>query len=216
MPQAGAARPATRRGRHRTLDSVRLETDKKNARQLKATLVFLDETGLLLTPLVRRTWGLRGETTVLVHNARRDRRVSAIGVITISPTRRRLRSYVHLHPNISIKQPEIIKFLRQQLRHHRGQLIVIWDRLNVHRGAAVKAFIRKRARIRVEELPTYAPDLNPVEAMWGHGKGCKLANYCPDSVEELAETAHEKFTEYQHQQNLLKSFVRQTKLPIRL
>lgn len=195
---------------------MRLATDKKNARRLKATLVFLDETGLLLTPLVRRTWGLRGQTTVLVHNARRDRRVSAIGAITISPTRRRLRSYVHLHPNVSIKQPEIIQFLRQQLRHHHGHLIVIWDRLNVHRGAAVKAFIGKHARIRVEQLPTYAPDLNPVEGMWGHGKGHKLANYCPDSIEELAETAHKKFSEYQREQNLLKSFVRQTKLPIRL
>lgn len=195
---------------------MRLATGKKNARSLKATLVFLDETGLLLTPLVRRTWGLRGQTTVLVHNARRDRRVSAIGAITISPMRRRLRSYIQLHPNISIKQPQIIEFLRQQMRHHRGPLIVIWDRLNVHRGAAVKAFVRKHPRIRIEQLPTYAPHLNPVEGMWGHGKGHKLANHCPDSVEELAKTAHEKFSEYQHEQHLLKSFVRHTKLPIRL
>jgi transposase len=193
-----------------------LGTYKKNARRLKATLIFLDETGLLLTPLVRRTWGLRGKTPVLMHNARRNRRVSVIGAITISPARRRLQSYVALHPNVSIKQPEMIAFLRAQMRHRRGPLIVIWDRLNVHRGAAVKGLVAKHARLRLEELPTYAPDLNPVEAMWGHGKGHKLANYCPDSVDELAETARDTFSEYRQEQNLLKGFVRHTKLPIRL
>jgi transposase len=193
-----------------------LGTDKKNARRLKASLVFIDETGLLLTPLVRRTWGVRGQTPVLVHNARRDRRVSVIGAITISPARRRLQSYVAMHPNVSIKQPEIIAFLRAQMRHRRGPIIVIWDRLNVHRGVSVKAFVEKHPRLQLEELPAYAPDLNPVEGMWGHGKGHKLANYCPNSVDELSKTAHDKFSEYQQEQDLLKGFIRHTKLPIRL
>ena len=165
---------------------------------------------------MRRTWGLRGQTPLLVHNARRDRRVSAIGAITISPVRRHLRSYVGLHPNVSIKQPEIIAFLRDQLRHRRGDLIVVWDRLNVHRGKKVKAYVAKHARIHLEELPPYAPELNPVEAMWCHGKGHKLANYCPDSVDELAETAEEKFSDYQGEEDLLKSFIRKTELPLRL
>jgi putative transposase len=193
-----------------------LGAHQKNARRWQATLVFLDESGLLLTPLVRRTWGLRGQTPLLMTNARRDRRVSAIGAITISPARRRVRSYVRLHPNISIKQPEIISFLREQMRHHRGRIIVIRDRLNVHRGRAVKAFVAKHARLHLEELPSYAPELNPVEGMWGHGKGHKLANDCPDSVDDLVGTAHDKFHEYQTEQDLLKGFIRQTKLPLRL
>ena len=197
---------------------MRLGAHKKTARRLNATLIFLDETGLFLTPLVRRTWGLRGHTPVLMHNARRGRKVSAIGAITISPARRRLYSYVHLHPNVSIKQPEIMAFLRQQLRHHRGELIVIWDRLNVHRGAAVKEFVAKRPRIHLEELPSYAPELNPVEGMWGNGKGHKMANYCPDSVEELVATADENFSQYQHDQDrkstrLNSSHIQKSRMP---
>lgn len=36
--------------------------DKKNASRLGAALVFLDESGLLMAPLVRRTWAPCGQT----------------------------------------------------------------------------------------------------------------------------------------------------------
>src|SRR5262245_2128509 len=48
LSEAAASRQAAGRGGHRRLDRARLGADKKNARRLKATLVFLDETGLLL------------------------------------------------------------------------------------------------------------------------------------------------------------------------
>lgn len=102
------------------------------------------------------------------------------------------------------------------MRHSRGAFIVIWDRLNVHRGADVKSFIAKHVRLHSEELPPYAPDLNPVEGMWGHSKRCKLGNYCPDSVEELTMTAHEKLSQYQDDQSILRSFIRHTGLPLRI
>jgi putative transposase len=37
----------------------------------------------------------------------------------------------------------------------------------------------------MERLPAYAPELNPVEAVWGWLKYGKLANFVPRSVQEL-------------------------------
>jgi hypothetical protein len=59
------------------------------ARQRGAHLVFLDESGLMLNPCVRRTWAPRGQTPVLDAWDRRDR-ISAISSITVSPKARRL------------------------------------------------------------------------------------------------------------------------------
>jgi transposase len=37
----------------------------------------------------------------------------------------------------------------------------------------------------VEQLPRYAPDLNPVETLWGNIKGQGLANRCADKLADL-------------------------------
>ncbi len=41
---------------------------------------------------------------------------------------------------------------------------------------------RHRAWLHVEGLPGYAPDLNPVEQIWGNVKGRELANVCPTEI----------------------------------
>jgi transposase len=41
----------------------------------------------------------------------------------------------------------------------------------------------------VERLPGYAPDLNPVELVWGNVKTTELANLCPDTIDEAEEAA---------------------------
>jgi putative transposase len=38
----------------------------------------------------------------------------------------------------------------------------------------------------VERLPGYAPDLNPVETLWGNIKGQELANRCAEDLTEVA------------------------------
>jgi hypothetical protein len=50
--------------------------------------VFLNESGFMLAPLVRRTYAPRGRTPILDCWDRRDR-VSAISAVTVSPMRRR-------------------------------------------------------------------------------------------------------------------------------
>ncbi len=70
----------------------------------------------------------------------------------------------------------------------RGPLIVVQDRLNVHK-AAVKRWLagrpRSAPRVMVEWLSPYAPDLNPAEQLWNHGKRVDLANLAPIGRDDL-------------------------------
>lgn len=170
----------------------------------------------MLQPLVRRTWAPVGQTPILRPNARRNRRVSAIGAFTISPIARRLNEYIALHPDETIRSPQVVKFLRQLLRHVRGSVIVVWDRSNTHRSQETQQYLHRQSRLHVELLPAYAPDLNPQEQIWGHTKTNGLANYCPDNTTELANTAAKTFAETASNQKLLRGLFKHTKLPLRL
>jgi transposase len=63
---------------------------------------------------------------------------------------------------------------------------VIGDGRPAHKSREMSAYLaRQRHRLTVERLPGYAPDLNPVEVLWGNIKGQELANRCPDDLGEV-------------------------------
>src|SRR5690606_22655986 len=106
-------------------------------------IAFLNESGFMLQPLVRRSWAPRGQTPVIRGWDRRDR-LRVIGAITVPPgrARHRLRAVFRIHAR-NVKTPEATEFLRVLDRHVRGPLIVVLDRLNVHQ-AAVKRWLAPR------------------------------------------------------------------------
>jgi DDE superfamily endonuclease len=69
---------------------------KKNATRLGAHIVFVDESGFMMIPAVRRTWAPIGQTPIHRHYYRRDR-ISVIGGLSVSPNRRRLGLYFRMH-----------------------------------------------------------------------------------------------------------------------
>jgi len=181
----------------------------------QAHLVFIDETGFLLAPLVRRTWALRGQTPVMRQRTCHRRRVSAIGGLSISPRRRRLGWYLHFHLDRSIRQGQVVDFLRDLLHHLAGSIIIVWDRLASHRSRMLRQWLRRCRRLRLEYLPGYAPELNPNEYGWAYLKSNSLANYCPHDAEQLYAHVLLASREVAGQQSLLRSFVHATDLPIR-
>lgn len=180
-----------------------------------AHIVFIDETGFLLHPLVRRTWGLRGQTPILRTRLRHRQRVSTIGGLSISPGRRHLGWYLQFHLDVGICQEQVIPFLGNLLRHLSGFLVVVWDRLSAHRGKALRQWLRRCRRLHLEYLPPYAPELNPNEYGWAYLKTGALANFCPDDAEELHRQVLVAARSVTTQQNLLRAFVRGTRLPFR-
>ncbi len=155
---------------------------------------------------MRRTWSAAGFTPLLHRRLRAYKHLSAIGALSISPGRRRLRFVWQLHRE-SIKQPQAIDFLRQLLRHFRGPIVLVWDRLSVHRGARIREFVARHPRLHLEYLPPYAPELNPLEYGWGWLKTNPLANRCAGDLDELTSMAEDAKHHIAHNQRLLAGFM---------
>jgi transposase len=183
------------------------------AAERDAHVVFLDESGFMLTPTVRRTWAPRGETPLLSCWDRRDR-LSAISCITVSPRRARLNFYFTLLPdNTNVTAEHIIAFLRQLKEHLGGPFTVIWDGSKIHSPSGlVKAYLAKHPEIVAETLPSYAPEANPDEGVWGWTKYGHLANLAASNTLELRRQIEEEFAVLRDDRQLLNSFIQEADL----
>ena len=160
-----------------------------------------------MAPLVRRTWAPRGHTPILLQRARAHQKVSAIAALVVSPRRHRVRLFFRLHPHVAIKAPLIRDFLCQLSRHLPGRAIIIWDRLNTHRARVVTRYLASKPRLALEYLPPYAPELNPVEYVWGYLKGNPLANRPELDIDALIASTRHHTRCLQHKPRLLRSFL---------
>lgn len=168
-----------------------------------------------MAPLVRRTWAPVGQTPVLYQRTRSRERVSMIAALTVSPQRRKVGLYFCLLPNENVVTHTVLRFLRQLRRQLGCPIVVVWDRLKVHKSAWAKLRRRNRS-IHSAFLPPYAPELNPVEPFWSYLKMNPLANYAAIDVHELHCRAERHARDISGDQLLLRSFIRSTPLSLRL
>ena len=68
--------------------------------------------------------------------------------------------------------------------------------------------------MRVERLPAYAPDLNPVEALWQHLKHVELRNVVCLDLEELHLQLHSAIARLRQKPHLIWSFFQEAGLPL--
>ena len=150
------------------------------AQQEARTILFVDEAGFYLLPFVARTYAPVGQTPVLRTPLTYDH-LSVISAVTPDG-----RLFTHIQDQ-AFRGPAIVAFLRQLLRQVPGKLLVIWDGASIHHAQPVKDFLAAgaAARLHLEWLPGYAPDLNPDEGVWNLLKRGELKNRCCQDMPEL-------------------------------
>jgi hypothetical protein len=188
--------------------------DRKKVRADHAHLVLIDESGLRLNPLVRRTWATRGRTPVIGGDGGHRKKVSVVGAVSVSPAAKRLGLYFSTLPDGSFDAPAVVAVLRDVLRHPRGNVVVVWDGGPNHKGPAVREFLRRSKRPTPERLPAYAPDLNPVEAVWSRLQCGRLADDVPVGVPELDDEVGERLVELKMDPGLLRASWERSDLPL--
>ena len=163
---------------------------KKNARRQKAWIFFQDESGVSERPSIRRTWAPKGETPILIHSFN-WKKLSICAAIGYRWDGQRSRVFFQTRPG-SYNSDSLIGFLTDLRRELRGQkAILIWDGLPAHKSRVMTEYLQsQRHWLSVERLPGYAPDLNPVELLWGNVKGQELANRCAQDLTELDTALH--------------------------
>jgi transposase len=175
--------------------------------------VLIDESGLLMAPLLRRTWAPRGKTPILYQCTRSYKKVSAIAALCLTPDQKKIHLYFRLHVNASIKAMVVKAFLKllfRQIHHH--PLIIVWDRLKAHRAKIVQRLFSKKLNRYNYFFPPYAPELNPVEYVWEYLKMNQLVNMPSCDVLDLAKLARKSGRSLRYKQNLLHAFLKHSSL----
>jgi hypothetical protein len=87
----------------------------------------------------------------------------------------------------AFKGEDVVLFLKHALGQIPGKVLIIWESSPIQRSKAVKEFLKRGAaeRIRLEQLPAYAPDLNSGEGNWKHLKYTEHKTLCGQSPAEL-------------------------------
>ncbi len=143
-------------------------------------IVWADEAGFYLLPARVRTYAPRGQTPVLRMPLTRNH-LSAISALTASG-----RVLMQVQAK-AFRGPQVVRFLKHLLQHLPGKLLVIWDGAPIHRSKVVKQFLADGGaeRMWLEQLPAYAPELNPVEGIWRYLKRVRLRNVCCRTLTDL-------------------------------
>jgi transposase len=177
------------------------------SRQTKAAaegrvIAWGDQSGFYLLPHHVRTWARQGQTPVLRVPLTRDHR-SAIAALTAD---HRLLMQTQEEAYYSA---EVVRFLRLLLRQIAGTLLIIWDGAPIHRGQPIKDFLSPGAarRIHLEQLPGYAPDLNPVEGLWNYLKCRELGNVCCQDFAELDTKLRRAKERLRHKRHVIRGCI---------
>jgi transposase len=179
-----------------------LARPSSKAQSERRTIVWVDEAAFYPLPGVVRTYAPRGETPIL-HALLTHDHLSAISGLTLDG---RLLLQVRER---AFRGPEVVAFLRHLLRHLPGALLVIWDGAPIHRAQPVKDFLAQgaAARLQLEQLPGYAPELNPDEGVWTYLKHVELRNLCCADLAELRLELGLAIKRLRHKRHVLRGCV---------
>lgn len=157
-----------------------------------------DEASVCLTPLLGKTWALRGKPRSVKVTGNRAT-VSALSAL--SP---RGRLVFRLYQK-RIASAEVIDFLQQMLRHHRGRhVVVVMDQAPPHTSKRTHNFIASQPRLHVFYLPAYSPDWNPDEKVWNHLKNHQLKAHRAQTKQELYDLTDDKLSKMSREPELLR------------
>ena len=165
-------------------------------------------------PYGGRTWGPIGQTPVILHRLRHREKLTVLGSVTVSPARRRCGLFAEFLAGRSVNQIDLVAHFRRLRRTFRTPLVIVLDNLVQHKGQDLRSWCASVGDVHLEYLPPYAPELNPAEGVWGHGKRVTAAGRLVDNVTQLDLLAREAI-QAAAAEPLLRGFIRGTRLPLR-
>jgi hypothetical protein len=136
-----------------------------------------------MTPPHSRTWAPRGRTPVVRVRGRSRRRVSIAALACYKPGERSRLIYRPRRDDgrrdgrKSFAWSDYRDLLIAAHRQLGGPIVLVWDNLNVHKAADLRAFADAQDWLTIVYLPAYRPTSTPSRAP---GPCCDAAG-CPTS-----------------------------------
>jgi transposase len=172
----------------------------KQAKDEKAVVLWLDQTGLRSDASVAATWAPVGQTPAV---PKTGKRFTVNAMAAISNKGEMYFTVFESGFNVHV----MITFLDRLVRHLDRKIHLIVDGHPSHRAKLLKAWLAERAdKIEMHFLPGYSPELNPVELLNGDLKHHVTATTTPRSRAELADGARTHLRRRQNQPDRVKAF----------
>jgi transposase len=127
----------------------------KTAGEQEARIVLIDETGMLMKPLVRTSLAPRGKPLIMRYQSKHRQKVSVQGAVILSPDGKAEAFRSRMHVDTYVDGQKTAEFLRGLLREWEGPLTVIWDRGNMHKGPHIRSLLQEYPRLALEQFPPY-------------------------------------------------------------
>ncbi|WP_161606581.1 transposase [Myxococcus xanthus] len=173
----------------------------------------MDETGSTFRARLGTTWAPVGHPPQLRRVSKR-REISSMVALVAPSKRGRARLYAR-HFEGSVHGAQAVAALRYFHRKVGRPLVVVWDRLGVHRSQEVKDFVEAHSEDFVlEEFPAYAPELNPEEGCNSQVK-LSMLNATPESVADLHRQVRAAFVRLGRRHTALRGFFGHAGLSLR-
>ena len=141
---------------------VRLAAHQKKARRQGAHIALIDESGLLMGPLLRRTWSPKGQTPAITQGGAHRQKVSVAAAVWLSPRRDHLGLYFHTLADGYFDNWYVTAFLEAMLRDLPGRFVVVWDGGPMHKGEPIRRLggpVRRSAELGA--VAAVGPDAQP-------------------------------------------------------
>jgi len=171
---------AVRRWREERYPEIRREAAENGAQ-----IVFWDEAGYRLDDQVGRTWGKRGETPAAECAGKRARTNTSVAM---SPG----GAFWFEEFAGNLNSEKFCGLLDRFMRSRKGKVVLVLDQHPAHVSKATTKHIESYGdRLRVEFLPGYAPELNPVEYVNHYAKAEGPRKNPPLDKHELSAIVNE-------------------------
>jgi hypothetical protein len=147
-------------------------------------------------PAAARAWGPRSKLRRGPTSARRPNRDATpvtTNALTMIPS-------TELRPAIS----------RVSRLHRSWTSQMFWDGVPAYHEAAVKRFLAgtRRGQIHLEQVPAYAPDLNPAEGVWEQLKYVEWRKVACHDQAELRQELRRAIARLRHKPHLVRGFIK--------
>ena len=154
-------------------------------------IFFADEAHFQADADLRGKWVLKGEPALVDSTSpRRGEKVSYYSAVCLETGEVEV---MELEGNSN--SATSTAFLRQLRARHTQPLAVIWDNSPAHRGDAIRAYLTTpNVNLRLVNLPSYSPDFNADEAIWGWARQEATANQCLGTRAAVREKVGSFFT----------------------
>jgi transposase len=172
----------------------------RRAKRQGAEIHFWDESGFRADTVHGKTWGLRGQTPVVLRPGQRQSMSAASAV--------NARGEFWFCTYAGALNGELfVELLKQMMRHRKKPVHLVVDGLPAHKRVIVREYVEStRGKLTLHFLPGYAPDLNPDELVWSYVKRTGTARRPLQAGEKLRDRIDAELAAVKRNPKLVRSF----------